>query len=198
MKILKKIAIALATIILLFAIISFFLPSKAHVERSLVINAPAQIIFNQVNNLKKWEKWSPWEKLDPQMKSSYEGPEAGVGAKHSWQSENRNVGSGNMTITSVVPNQDIQIAMDFMEHGTAIGAFKFDNAVGGTKVTWSMKSDMGMNPVKKFFGLMMDKMVGNDFEKGLNSLKEIAEGMPVPPTMPSDSTSVDSTAVMQK
>ena len=175
MKILKRILVAILGVVALLLLVSFFLPSQVHVERSLVIQAPAEKVFDQINTLKNWEKWSPWHKLDPQMKLQYDGAASGVGAKYTWESTQRNVGSGSLAITRTVPGELIQTAMDFREQGQATGLFKLERAPEGTKVTWSMDTDLGRNPIAKYFGLVMDKMVGPDFERGLNNLKSVAE-----------------------
>ena len=180
MKIIKGILIALVTIVILVAAVGFFLPSHIHVERSLTINAPSETIHAQINNLKNWTKWSPWYKMDTAMKIEYNGTEAGAGASYKWSSENKNVGTGDMTITSSTPDS-ISTAMNFMENGVATAKFAFGKSDTGTKVTWSMECNMGMNPVKRIFGLFMDKMLGPDFEKGLASIKQVAEAVPVKP-----------------
>ena len=178
MKALKRILLVLGILVLLIVIIGFFLPSKVHVERSVVIKAPANMAFDQVNTLKNWEGWSPWHKLDPNMVLTYSGPASGVGAKYAWTSNDKNVGNGNMTITASMPDSFVGTAMDFMEHGKGTADFTFTKTPDGTKVTWGMNSDMGMNPIAHYFGMMMDKMVGSEFEKGLNNMKEIVEKMP--------------------
>jgi len=176
MKLLKRFVFFLIGLLCVLLLISFFLPSKVHVERTLVINATPEKLFEQVNTLKNWENWSPWHKLDPNMKLEYAGPPSGVGAKYSWESKQRNVGNGNLAITESVPHKSIQTAMDFQGQGQATGNFRFEKNQEATQVTWSMETDMGKNPIGKFFGLMMDKMVGADFEKGLNSLQSMCEG----------------------
>ncbi|MBI4930430.1 MAG: SRPBCC family protein [Bacteroidetes bacterium] len=180
MKIVKGILIALVVLAAIVSIVGFLSPKHVHVERSLTISAPAEIIHEQINNLKNWEKWSPWQKMDPAMKTEYSGSEAGAGASSKWTSENKNVGSGDMTITSSTPDS-ITTAINFMENGTATGKFIFAKSDSGIKVTWSMESDMGMNPIGRIFGLFMDKMMGPDFEKGLAGIKEVAEAIPTGP-----------------
>src|SRR3974377_1187744 len=157
MKIIKGILITIVILAILVAGIGFLMPRKVNVERSLTMKAPAEIIHAQVNNLKTWTKWSPWQKLDPNMKTEYNSIAEGTGASSKWVSENKNVGSGDMTITSSTPDSII-IAISFMQHGTSIGKFAFSKSESGTKVTWSMQSDMGMNPIGRIFGMFMDKM----------------------------------------
>ena len=185
MKALKRIFIGLLVIIIVAVAASFFLPSEVHVERSTEIGAPAKVVFAQINDLKKWEQWGPWYEKDPNIKGEYSGPEAGVGATYSWESDHKEVGEGSVTITESVEGQSIKTSLDFMKEGKATGDFIFEAVEENvTKVTWSMDADMGMNPIGKFMGLMMDKMVGPDFEKGLANLKSYTESIPVEPENP--------------
>jgi len=134
--------------------------------------------FDQVNTLKNWEGWSPWHHIDPNMVLTYSGPASGVGARYDWQSNDKNVGNGSLTVTGSMPDSIVNTEMDFKEHGKGTADFTFTKTPDGTKVTWGMNSDMGMNPIAHYFGMMMDKMVGSEFEKGLNNMKEIVEKMP--------------------
>jgi hypothetical protein len=132
MKTLKKIGIILLIIIGLFLVISLFLPSKVYVERSIVINAPVENVFEQVNTLKNWEKWSPWHEIDPNMGLKYEGPESGTGAQYSWTSEHKNVGNGRLVITNSAPYDSIVSEMYFMDSKEpSYGIYKFEKADGG-------------------------------------------------------------------
>ena len=178
MKILKKIGLVLLVIIVLVCVISLFLPSNVKVERSLVINAPSEVVFEQINNLKNWDKWAVWNQMDPNMTKEYFGPERGSGSGYSWKSENKNVGHGKLTITESKANELINTDLEFADQGISKGGFTFSTEGAGVKVNWSMDMDMGMNPIGKFFGLAMDKMLGPDFEKGLAQLKQVSESMP--------------------
>lgn len=193
MKILKILFIAILSIIILLLIISFFLPSKMHVERSLVINAPTEIVFDQINTLKKWEQWSPWIKMDSTLKMTYEGPESGVGAAYRWVGNPKTTGSGKLTISESRPNELIVTDLDLGEGGTGTGGYKFEPADSGVKVTWYMDSEMGLNPVMRYMGVMMKGVMENLFDQGLNDIKKIAESMPPPaikPEMTIESTTV--------
>ena len=173
MKILKIVGIVIISILILLLIISFFLPSKVQVERSIEIDAPQETIFAQVNSLKNWEHWSPWELNDPNMESTFSGPDRGVGAIHQWESEQS--GNGKQEITESNHPDLIRTKLDFGEQGSAESYWHFEKQNGKTRVTWGMTSDMGQNPVGKYIGLMMDSMIGNDYEEGLNNLKDHTE-----------------------
>jgi effector-binding domain-containing protein len=161
------------------------------------MNAPVENVFNQINTLKNWEKWSPRHKKDTAMKLTYEGPAKGVGAKYLWESKNSDVGTGNLSIKESKPNEMIVCEMVFGNMKPSSATFKFEKADNGTKVIWTMDSDAGMNPLYKYFGLFMDKMVGPDFEKGLNNIKDIAEKMPPPSKTPDDAMKIMNTIVPQ-
>ena len=174
---LKKILIAIAVIIFLFVIVVSMQPSEFRVTRSAVISVPVSKVFAQVNDLHKWQAWSPWAKLDPAVKNTYEGPLEGTGAIFRWAGNNQ-VGEGNMTITESRANEFIQFKLEFLKPFQAINTaeFSFKSEGKGTIVTWSM---FGKNNfISKAMGLIMncDKMVGGQFEQGLAQLKSVAEG----------------------
>jgi len=175
MKIIKRILIGLVIVIVALLAIGFFLPQQVHVERSIDINAPSSLAFAQVNNLTNWVNWSPWDKRDSLMVKTFSGPEAGIGATYAWSSEHSEVGKGSMTISESVENEKVVTELDFMENGKATGGFLFAESNGVTKVTWYFDTDLGMNPIARYFGLMMDKFVGPDFESGLAALKQQCE-----------------------
>ena len=174
MKLVKRLGVILAGFVVTILVVGFLLPSKAHVERSLVIDASPDRIFSEVNNLKKWPTWSPWHKNDPNMKVTYSGPPEGVGASSSWESESE--GNGAMTISESLPGKSLAIVLDFGDRGTATSFWKFSpEGEGSTRVTWGFDTDLGNNPAMRFFGLAMDSMVGAQYEAGLRNLKEICE-----------------------
>src|SRR5262249_10520255 len=132
--------------------------------------------FPHVNNLREWKEWSPWAKMDPNAKETFEGPAAGKGAVMTWAG-NRKVGEGSMTITESKTNNAVRFRLDFRKPMKPISTAEFTFTPEGraTKVTWSMSGHN--NLIGKAMGLVMncDKMVGGQFEKGLASLKSIAE-----------------------
>lgn len=172
----KKILIGLFLIIGVFAVIVFMQPSEFRISRSCTINASTADVFAQVNSFFNWQAWSPWAKLDPNAKAEYEGPSEGVGAIFRW-SGNDQVGVGSETIIESRPNELITIRLEFEKPYKAINTaeFKFDSQGDETIVTWSM---FGKNNfVSKAMGMFMnfDKMVGGQFEEGLNNLKSVVE-----------------------
>ncbi len=170
------ILLALAIVAILFIVVIAGRPDDFTVTRSAKLAASPAKIFPDVNNLHKWEAWSPWAKLDPNAKHSFEGPDAGVGAAMAW-SGNKKVGKGRMTITGSELNGRIAFRLEFLRpfKATNTAEFTFQPEGNQTTVTWSMSGQS--NFFFKVFGLFMDcdKMVGKDFEKGLADLKSVAE-----------------------
>lgn len=181
MKALKIIGIILLILVALFFIIALFLPSRLHMEESIVINKPAALIFKQVNNYQNWPAWSPWEATDPDMVSNYEGPNQGVDAKTTWTSKKH--GDGSMTIIESVPYKKVSSALDFGQKGPATSYFEFKDEQGSTKVIWGLDIPKLGYPVEKYFGIMMPGMMKPFFSDGLKKLKEITEAMPDPPQL---------------
>ena len=173
MKALKRIGLGILVIILLLLVISFFLPSKVHVESSLTMNAPSEEVFQQVNNVKNWKAWSPWAQQYEDMETTYGDVTVGEGAFFSWESEN--AGGGSLTISESESPNYIKTKLDFREQGTATGEWKFEQNEDSTTVVWSMDTDMGSNPIGKYMGLMMKGMIKSDFKKGLKNMKEVVE-----------------------
>jgi hypothetical protein len=159
-----------------FVVVTLMQPDDFRISRSAKMSAPPAVIFAHVNDLHQWEAWSPWVKLDPNAKSSYEGEKVGVGSIYSWDGNNE-VGAGSMTITESHPHDLILIKLEFLKpfKATHTGEFTFKPDDGQTLVTWSMYGKN--NFIGKALGLVMncDKMVGDMFDKGLTSLKGVVE-----------------------
>jgi uncharacterized protein YndB with AHSA1/START domain len=176
---LKKIIVAIAVIVIVFVIIVALQPAEFHVARTATIAAPPAVVFAQVNELKKWDAWSPWVKLDPAMKQTYEGPASGTGAISRWTGNNQ-VGEGSMTITESRPNELIRFNLEFIKPmaGTSTAEFSFKPEGNQTTVTWSMSGKNNFIAKAMCLFMNMDKMVGGQFEKGLAQIKSITEAAP--------------------
>lgn len=187
MNFLKRLLYFVVILVALLLIISFFLPSKAHVERTVQMNGvkPASV-FAQLNDLKSYDKWMPWNKKDSGMKKNWGDKTSGTGASYSWES--KVVGNGSLTITESVPDKLVRTDLNFMENGTGKGGWELTEKDGGTNVKWFMDSEAGggflNKAISRYVFLFMDKMVGPDFEEGLASLQKAAESTPALPNMP--------------
>ena len=173
---LKWVLGGIGIVIAVFLVILARQPSDFRIERSATMRAPAQAPFAQVNDFHNWGAWSPWEKIDPALKRSYDGPQAGKGASYAWQG-NKDVGEGRMTITESKPGELVRIRLEFFKPFAATNDVEFTLRPGpqGVTVTWAMS---GSNPfLGKAISLFvnMDRMVGGQFEQGLANLKALSE-----------------------
>lgn len=172
----KKILMLLAVLVAGFSVVVSKQPSEFRVERSTTINAPADKVFALVNNLEKWDSWSPWADLDPNATHSLEGSAEGVGAIMRWAG-NRDVGEGSLTITKSEPSSLIEYKLDMIKPfaDTSTSEFHFDADGDKTTVTWSMYGEA--NFVHKAMALIFNckKMIGERFEQGLENLKSVSE-----------------------
>lgn len=173
---LKGILIGLGVIVVVLVIVVALRPGDFRVVRSSTISAPPAVVFAQVNDLHKFQKWSPWAKLDPAAKTTFDGPPAGRGAAFAWAG-NSKVGEGRMTIVESRPNEAIRFRLDFLKPfaGTSSAEFTFKPEGNQTAVTWSMAGRHHF--MVKAIGLFMnmDSMIGGMFEQGLASLNAVAQ-----------------------
>ena len=174
-----KILIALVVIVVGLVGVITLQPARYRVSRSTTIGAPAPVVFAQVNDFHKWSAWSPWEKIDPAMKRTYEGPPAGVGASYAWVGS-REVGEGRMTIVESRPSDLIQVKLEFVKPfaGTSVAEFSFKPDGERTLVTWSMTGDKNFIAKAIHLVMSMDRMIGDQFDKGLAAMKTVAEAAP--------------------
>jgi polyketide cyclase/dehydrase/lipid transport protein len=176
---LAKILGALAVVVAGLAVVIALQPSDFRVSRTASIAAPAPVVFAQVNDFHNWTAWSPWAKLDPAMKQTYEGAAAGTGAIYTWVG-NREVGEGRMTIVESRPGELIRVKLDFVKPlaGTSVAEFTFRADGDRTAVTWTMTGEKSFVAKAIHVVLSMDRMVGDQFEKGLAAMKTVAEAAP--------------------
>ena len=174
MKTLKTIIVALLIIVGLVLVVAAFLPRNVGTSKSIEINIPAKVIFNQVNTLKNWEKWTPFTTSD--MATEYGSIARGVGASYSWTSDES--GNGTLTIKESIPFSSIHTQIDFAGGGSAFGSWDLVEADGKTTVTWSLKMTDLSWPFGRIMGLMAKSGMEPYFTDGLNSLKKICEEMP--------------------
>jgi effector-binding domain-containing protein/uncharacterized protein YndB with AHSA1/START domain len=193
MRILKTLLLCLLVVIAALVVIAFFLPKTAHVERSVTIARPPSQVFALLSNLHRFNAWSPWFDLDPQAKYTFSGPLTGVGAKSSWTG-NKDVGSGSQEIIESRPNELVKTQLDFGAMGRPTASFKLVPAGLGTTVTWSLDQSFEGSLIGRYFGLMLDSMVGKDYDKGLTRLKALVESFPAADISGISGTPVDLTA----
>jgi len=175
MKILKRILLIIGAIIVILLIVAYLLPRKWQVERSVSIMASNNSIDALTGNFSNWDLWTPWTKeADSTMRYELIGIDGQVGTVRRWGS--KKMGNGDMKITGRVPGEFTAFEITF-NNGKfrSTAKISIEKTGDSCKVTWYDEGDNGYNPVARYFGLMMDHMLGPDFEKGLSKLKTVAE-----------------------
>jgi uncharacterized protein YndB with AHSA1/START domain len=175
-RIVRKVLIGLAVAVVLLVVVVSTRPSHFKVERTTTIAASPDVVFAQLDDFHAWAAWSPWEKLDPQMKRIFDGRPSGVGAIYAWEGNDK-VGEGRMTITDAdLPRREV-IQLEFLKpfQATNVTTFTLVPGEGGTKVTWAMEGDNGFTAKAATLFMDMDSLVGGDFERGLAGLKTVSE-----------------------
>ena len=167
---------AVAAIVVVFLLVVAMQPDDFRIERSATMRAPAPAAFAQVNDFQNWRAWSPWEKVDPALKRTYEGPKAGTGAIYAWQG-NKDIGEGRMTITDSRPGELVRIKLEFFKPFAAVNQadFTFKPSGENTTVTWTMTGQNNFLSKAICLFVSMDKMVGGMFEQGLTQMKTVVE-----------------------
>jgi uncharacterized protein YndB with AHSA1/START domain len=175
----------------LLALAIYLQPKSFVVRREAVIDAPPRQVFAAINNLRNWESWSPWSKLDPNAATQYEGPAAGPGAAFEWSGD-KNVGAGRMTIVDSRPSERVDIRLDMRKPFAATNDVTFflapdgevkggrwlaralgfggDSSARKTHVVWTMSGDVGLASRAMNIFMSRDRMIGRQFEKGLENL----------------------------
>ena len=178
MSALKKVAIGAGATLVAVVLVSFVLPANAHVERSITVDRPTCNVHAMLDHYRLFNQWSPWAARDPDTAYTFEGPDSGVGAKLSWVSEDPDVGTGSQEIVGSTPCERVETRLEFAGQGGADAWFAIEPEGGGTKLTWHFDSELGMNPLMRYMGLMFDSLIGADYEQGLAAFKAMAEAMP--------------------
>ncbi|MBV8659111.1 MAG: SRPBCC family protein [Burkholderiales bacterium] len=174
MRLLRKSLAGFVILVAVLAIVGLLLPAHFKVERSIVIKAKPEDIYAQLDDPKAWKAWSIWVRRDPAMQIAYGDVAHGVGAHWSWRSKTE--GNGAMTFTASDPGKLLTYKLEFPDYGmVSTGVLRLEPATDGVKLTWNNEGDMDHNPMNRYMGLFMDKMVGPDFDAGLAQLKQNLE-----------------------
>ena len=185
MKQLKPFLVFLVFVVIAAVLLSFLMPTKQKLERTVTINAPAAVVYEQLSKLENFNKWSAWSRSDSSASYSISGTDGTVGAVSAWKGDPGLSGEGKMEITSLDPGKGVAHALYFNKPKKAKAGSRFTlkENNGNTTVTWNfeMHTPRPWNIFNLFYS--MDKEMGEDFENGLASLKTLSEtatGAPPP------------------
>ena len=181
MRFVKGLFFGLTALVALALAVGLFLPNSAHVERSIDTTASAATVYAIVSGYQRFNEWSPWHDLDPKTKYTYSGPASGVGAKMAWTSDNPNVGNGSQEILAVEPDRLVKIRLEFGDQGPSQATIAIVPQGTGSRITWAFDANFEGHYFNRYIGLMFDRLIGRDYEKGLAKLKALAESAPAAP-----------------
>jgi hypothetical protein len=171
-----KIGLLVVLVVVAFLAYAATRPNEFRMQRSVLIEAGAEKIFPHINDFHQWSAWSPFEKLDPEMKKSFSGAPSGPGAVYEWDG-NKKAGKGRMEITAAAAPTQVVLKLDFMKpfEGHNITTFTMTPTAGITDVTWAMSGPSPFPMKVMHVVINMDRMIGKDFDAGLANLKAIVE-----------------------
>jgi effector-binding domain-containing protein len=171
----KKILLAIAALIVLLVLIGFVLPAKLEITKSYTINASPRAVFEEINDLERWEAWQYWNTLDPEMKITYGEKKVGTGASYSW--EGPNMGTGTLGISESIPDKSVAIDLNF--GGSPAKAFySLEPAGENTQLSLNFSNDTGMNPIGRWINIFMKGEIEKSFDYAGEKIKGIAEVKP--------------------
>jgi hypothetical protein len=174
MKKLKILILLIGFVAAAFVAIGYSLPASWEVSRSIEIQAPPEKIYPLIADFKNgWSKWSAFDFADPTIQYTYSGPEMGERARREWISES--MGDGAQEIIIADPKTGIEFNLDMRNSFKIKGQISLDPIPVGTRVVFKDYGETGMNVLHRYYGYMMESMMGKTFEMSLAKLKETAE-----------------------
>ncbi len=183
MKAMRIFALIVLVLVVITTVYGLSLSRTVHVEQRIIVRAPVEAIYPQIANLDNWTHWSPWLGNSQAVSPQTSGPEGRVGYQISWTTENEPDISNRLVISEIQTNRLVRTRLEMGNADTAHTCLTLSESNGErTEITWTFDTDLGMNPMGRFFGPMFSKMIANDFESGLSALKSIVEtGQPDTP-----------------
>lgn len=175
MRFVRALLIALVVLAVVVLAAGLFLPQTAHVERSVLIDAPPAEVYEVVSSMRRFNEWSPWFERDPDARYDFTGPQSGVGAKMSWSSDQADVGVGSQEIIAVEPDRSVTTRLNFGPEGDASAMLTIEPQGNASKVTWSFDASFEDDYFGRYFGALLDGLLGPDYERGLAKLKAVVE-----------------------
>ena len=172
MKTLKKVFLWIIIVLGILVIVGFILPKTYHVESNTLMVNNKTLIYDLTSNLNKWDLWTPWKQADTNAIYELVGQDGKVGTLRKW--DGKVIGNGQMTLTQLIPGELVGYDLEF-QHGKyqSKGKITIEPVGDSLKVSWIDEGDLGYNPISRYMGLFMGKMLIPDFNKGLAKLKKV-------------------------
>jgi hypothetical protein len=175
MAIVRALFFGLLILLVGLVVVGLLLPAKTHVERDIVIEAPAHAVFPHLNDLRAFKAWSPWAQKSADTRYQFSGPDSGVGARMRWVSGNAGVGTGTQEIITSEADRRVVTRLNFGDQGRGTASWELTPTGGGTRVAWAFDTEFGWDIIGRYAGLFLDRLIGAEYEAGLQQLKQRVE-----------------------
>ncbi len=160
----------------LFVGIGLLLPDHARVERAILIDAPPQRVYPLIADLRQFQRWSPWRQQITGARYQFSGPASGPGASLRWDAGEADTGNGSMTIETAQPPRHVSMRLHLSQGREARIDFLIEPETHArSRVRWRFDTAFGYDIFGRYVGLMLDRMLGANYEAGLRDLKRLAE-----------------------
>lgn len=178
MKFVKYVIYTLLLLFAVFVVIGLFLPASTTVERSVVVQAEPQTVYELVSDLKQIARWSPWLQDQPSLEIDYSGPVVGPGSMMIWRSQHPQISSGQQEILLAEPHSRVETALELGDSTAAKVIYQLEPLDQATEVHLRFEMAHGLNLAQRYMGLVLEETHGEAYEEGLRQLKQLAESLP--------------------
>ncbi len=179
---LLEILISLAIVAALYLAVALVLPSQRHLSEKTETNRKITIVFDSLNSLRRFKAWNPLVLRDPRVQLNFSGPDAGVGARLDYVSENDRIGNGSWELTESVPREKISYKIDNIERGSnKTTSFRFKPTGRNNRnveIIQTYDVDYGWNLIGRYAGLYVARHVGDDMKLGLSRIVTMLAAVP--------------------
>lgn len=189
-KFLRFLLVLILILVVAFVVLGLIAKKDYHIERSIIIKAPKEVVFRQMVEYKNWPNWSPWYEMEPTMKIEYKEPDGQVGSGYHWTG--KDMGEGEITTTEI-QGTTMKCAMRFIKPFKAEpnSYFKAEDAGNGeTKVTWGFDNRYGFAMSAFMMAFNMEKKMIKNFDRGLELMKKHVESHPAEAAAPASNVMI--------
>ncbi|MBR9914275.1 MAG: transcription activator effector-binding protein [Algicola sp.] len=173
MKAFKYIIFLFLILIIGAAIYIAVQPNSFEVTRTKTIQAPAEVVYDNIIDFKNWESWSSWAEADPDLTIQLPEKTKGINGSYTWEDAD---GVGRMKTVDAKPHSTIIQEMQFEEFPKSDVRWDLSpNPDGSTDVKWSIKGEDLPFMFKAYTAFTggMEKQIGPNYERSLELLDSV-------------------------
>lgn len=165
------------SLLLLLVFLTLLLPSHGYVKNNININAPKQVVLDQLTRLKDYVNWFPWIQPDSAVNIIYYGKHKDSLDGFAFQFKGNEDLSGRYELSGTEDDSVVHFTFFYKNNPPITGEYELHATPGdkNTIVVWKMEMQAGWKPWWRFFASVMDKLTAPLLEKGLTDLKKECE-----------------------